>query len=381
MKFLYIKALIFLYMNLRKMVMGLRSLVLIMELIISLNVILMVKATVEAAADLAKPGCRRHCGNVSIPYPFGTGGNCNFTENFFIRCDNSSIPNRAFLANGNLEVVDISLDGQMRVLAEASYDCYNTYGKANYWRFWLRSGKFFINNSRNKFTAIGCDTYATVIGNFGVGQRYATGCLSLCNNISDVTNGSCSGIGCCQTAIPKGVRSYNITVASYENHTNVLHDNPCSYAFVAEDGFYKFNNSDLRGYDFQDKEFPVILDWTIGNKSCNEAKDTKNFACKENSECVDSENTSDSGYICKCSDGYEGNPYLSNSNGCQDINECETLKPCNGTCDNLLGSYNCSCPKGFVGDGWKNGTGCTRPATNNKSPLNVILGTQWSFER
>ncbi|XVF37027.1 hypothetical protein REPUB_Repub19eG0110200 [Reevesia pubescens] len=360
------------------MVMGLRSLVLIIELIISLNVMLTVKATVEAAADLAKPGCRSLCGDVSIPYPFGTGGDCNITDDFFITCNTSTIPNKAYLdTNSTIEVVNISLDGQMRILAYASYDCYNTSGTKNYGRFWeLRSGKFFINNSRNKFTAIGCDTYARVQGYSG--QRYATGCLSLCDNISDVTNGSCSGIGCCQTAIPKGVRSYDISVGSYENHTNVLLDNPCSYAFVAEESAYNFSNLDLRGFDLQNKEFPIILDWTIGNISCNEAKkDTKNFACKENSECVDSENTSDSGYIYKCSDGYEGNPYL--SNGCQDIDECETLNPCNGTCHNLLGSYNCSCLKGFAGDGWKNGTGCTRPATNNKSPLNIILGIGIGF--
>ncbi|XVF37034.1 hypothetical protein REPUB_Repub19eG0110900 [Reevesia pubescens] len=360
-------------MNLRKMVMGLRSLVLIVELIILLNVILAVKATVVTAADLGKPGCQSLCGDVSIPYPFGTGDDCNISDHFFITCNTSFIPNKAFLETSSIEVVNISLDGQMRILANASYDCYNTSGRANYRGYWLQSGKFFINNSRNKFTAIGCDTYARVEGLLG--QRYATGCLSICNNISDVTNGSCSGIGCCQTAIPKGVRSYDISVDSYENHTNVLLDNPCSYAFVAEESAYNFSNLDLRGFDLIDKKFPIILDWTIGNISCNEAKkDTKNFACKENSKCVDSENTSGSGYICKCFDGYEGNPYLSNSNGCQDIDECKTLNPCNVTFHNLLGSYNCSCPKGFAGDGWKNGTGCTRPAINNKSLLIIVLG-------
>ena len=290
--------------------MGLRS-VLLMELMILLNIILAVKATV-AAADQAKPGCQSHCGDVTIPYPFGIGGHCNISEIFFITCNNASIPNKAFLTTSDIEVVNISLDGQLRILAKASYDCYNTLGRANNNSYWLQLAKFTINQSRNKFTAIGCDTYARVEGYLG--QRYAIGCLSLCNNFTDVTNGSCSGIGCCQTSIPKGVRSYNITLDSYDNHSDVLPENPCSYAFVAEDDAYNFNISNLGGYDFQDKEFPVTLDWTIGKISCNEARnDTKNFACKENSTCVDSENSP--GYLCKCFDGFEGNPYL--SNGCQ----------------------------------------------------------------
>ncbi|KAG8499386.1 hypothetical protein CXB51_005977 [Gossypium anomalum] len=75
-----------------------------------------------------------------------------------------------------------------------------------------------------------------------------------------------------------------------------------------------FSNSDLGGYDLKEKQFPVILDWTIGNLGCSVAKeDMSSFACKENSKCVQSENSS--GYICKCCDGYDGNPYL--TNGCQ----------------------------------------------------------------
>ncbi|KAH1096799.1 hypothetical protein J1N35_013720 [Gossypium stocksii] len=245
--------------------MGLIRSVLLMQLMIFLNVILTVKASTPA---VAKPGCQSRCGDVIIPYPFGTGGDCNITEQFLITCY--------------------------------------------------------------------------------LGQRYATGCLSLCNNITDVSNGSCSGIGCCQTSIPKGVMSYNITIESYENHVDVLPENPCSFAFVAENDNYTFSASVLRGSNFKDKQFPVTVDWTIGTTSCKEAKmDTKNFACQENSNCVDSENNS--GYFCKCFEGYEGSPYL--PNGCQ-------------------------------GDGWKNGTGCSLPNKDKskRSPLiDIALGTSIGF--
>ncbi|XVE67906.1 hypothetical protein DITRI_Ditri09bG0025500 [Diplodiscus trichospermus] len=356
------------------MMRGLRSIVL-MELIILLINVLAVKATIVEADHQAKSGCPSKCGDVTIPYPFGIGGHCNFSENFYITCDNAFKPSKAFFAGSNIEVLNISLDGQLRVLPSTlAYDCYNSLGAYSNNSYWIWLAWFPVNNIRNKFTAIGCDTYAVIQG---FNAEYTTGCLSLCNGISDVINGSCSGIGCCQTAIAKGVKGYNVTLSSYRNHYDVLPDNPCSYAFVAEDGAYNFTNSDLRGYDFENKTFPVVLDWTIGNISCSEAKkNMSTFACKENSECVDSESAS--GYLCKCIKGYEGNPYL--SNGCGDINECEseTLNLCHekGICQNSVGNHTCSCPKGYKGDGWKNGIGCSR---HNTSLVIIVLVAGMGF--
>ncbi|KAA3485023.1 wall-associated receptor kinase 2-like [Gossypium australe] len=124
---------------------------------------------------------------------------------------------------------------------------------------------------------------------------------------------------------------------------------------VAKDSAYNFSNSDLGGYDLKEIQFPIILDWTIGNLSCSEAKeDMSSFACKENSKCIESENSS--GYICKCCDGYDGNPYL--TNGCQVSGQLQLCK---------FG--------GFEGDDWKNGTGCNRPI-HKRSPVNIALGRQ-----
>ena len=51
-----------------------------------------------------------------------------------------------------------------------------------------------------------------------------------------------------------------------------------------------------------------------------------------------------------------------------DIDECVS-KPCdtNGTCTNSVGSYNCTCKKGFTGDG----TTCAG---------NLITNTEWYFK-
>lgn len=103
-----------------------------------------------------------------------------------------------------------------------------------------------------------------------------------------------------------------MSVDSYNSHRSVSDFNPCSYAFVVEDGQYNFSSLDF--VNLQSKEFPVVLDWTIGGQTCDEAKkEQTSFACKENSYCYEPENGP--GYRCNCSKGFQGNPYL--SDGCQ----------------------------------------------------------------
>uniref|UniRef100_A0A2N9IK48 Protein kinase domain-containing protein n=1 Tax=Fagus sylvatica TaxID=28930 RepID=A0A2N9IK48_FAGSY len=202
-------------------------------------------------------GCDDHCGNVSIPYPFGTRKGCYMNESFLITCSPNYTPPLAFLGKGNLRVTYIWLQGELRVNAFVAHDCYNQNGsRANHNEPSMNLYGFSISNNRNKFTAIGCDTSAVIEGNLGT--TYATGCISLCNSKDDVITGSCSGIGCCQTAIPKG-----------------------------------------------------------GNQTCSEAKkDLKSYACtsKDNrTVCHDSENGP--GYWCSCSKGFIGNPYI--PDGCK----------------------------------------------------------------
>lgn len=44
-----------------------------------------------------------------------------------------------------------------------------------------------------------------------------------------------------------------------------------------------------------------------------------------------------------------------------DLDECHdpSLNVCTDICINGVGNYTCSCPKGYNGDGKRNGTGCT----------------------
>ncbi|KAF3450485.1 hypothetical protein FNV43_RR06568 [Rhamnella rubrinervis] len=271
--------------------------------------------------QISLPGCADRCGGVKVPYPFGISQGCFLSEKFYIHCDQSFQPPKPFLgrSKNNLPVSNITLEGgELVIMVYIGKDCYNKDGERIYhFDPRLRLVDFNIATDRNKFTAVGCDTYATLSGYRGE-IRYVTGCVSYCNVIDDSfgassSDQSCSGVGCCQTSIPSGLKNFTVSLTSYYNHTYVNDFNPCSYAFVVEESQFKFSKASFQELNSTDM-VPMVLNWDIGKESCDEAKKRSNFTCKANSKCVDA--SDGSGYFCQCLPGYEGNPY--HPNGCQD---------------------------------------------------------------
>ncbi|KAG2632178.1 hypothetical protein PVAP13_2NG066900 [Panicum virgatum] len=175
-------------------------------------------------------------------------------------------------------------------------------------------------------------------------------------NLELASNGSCSGRGCCQASLPETMPLTGVSVAMPTKTLNnsLWVTNPCSFAMVVEDSWYKFSTADLYGNTSNrfPRGVPYVIDFAIRNARCPAKVEQPplGYACVSgNSTCADVTN----GYVCKCLEHYEGNPYI--TNGCRDIDECKQpdLYPCSsdGICKNRLLGYDCPCKPGMKGDG------------------------------
>ncbi|RZC63184.1 hypothetical protein C5167_024940 [Papaver somniferum] len=308
-----------------------------------------------------KPGCQANCGDVAVTYPFGIGPNengCSFTgdgSSFYnITCDTSYHSPKPFLWLGTnqssskpnmVELISISETEEVRIKLLPSTICYEyKTGKITFDEFLgfmdLQKTPFTVSSTKNKLFGIGCDSAAIFID---VDANFNATCSTTCKTKKNIVDGMCSGNGCCQVRLSKGIKRIAIGSTSMNPLSESISFSPCSSGFICESDNYTFKATDLDGKNFRTKgrDVPVVLDWAIGgDKTCEEAeKDLSTFACQNNSNCRNSDKVP--GYICTCSTGFVGNPYL--SPGCQDVNECDQDKnPCEGICTNTLGSYTCT---------------------------------------
>ncbi|GJS91614.1 wall-associated receptor kinase 2-like protein [Tanacetum coccineum] len=304
----------------------------------------------------SKQGCQPACGNITVPYPFGIGKDtgCSLDKSFYMTCNTSYEPSKLFLASSILEVHSFS-DSELRLFTGVSYKCYNKsgdiYSEYSRWTSLSLSAYTYTFSERNKFTVVGCDDIAFI----EVDSSFS-GCRGLCSKLSDVddigpnlnpepekgrkkeTNsqrdkkerrqihrngptdeGECSGKGCCETSITKGLKYYDIILDTPSGHINVSDFNKCGYAFLSEEGSFRFGGAkdlytktDLDFYNRVTSSVPLVLDWVIAPAVQN-CSDQAN-ECKGKSHCYDVDS---GGYRCRCNQGYEGNPYL--DQGCQGL--------------------------------------------------------------
>jgi hypothetical protein len=191
-----------------------------------------------------------------------------------------------------------------------------------------------ISNTSNELVVLGCNTF--VYTNSGPWSRswysFYSGCISYCDNEGSATDGACAGIGCCRVDIPPGLTDNDMTFfgASSENAryssswSHALMDfAPCDYAFIVEKNTYTFRASDLK-MNGSSTTKPLVLDWALRGSdpksnltdkmTCAEVVNKTGYACvSDKSECLNSDNGP--GYLCNCTKGYWGNPYV--IGGCQ----------------------------------------------------------------
>jgi hypothetical protein len=269
--------------------------------------------------DVKPASCQDKCGNVSVPYPFGIGEeSCAMNDDFFLKCS-SNDEGHTELLFGTIPVHNISvLEGTITVSIYTAFDCYDETGsstKSLSHSVTLGSGPFMFSDTRNVFTVIGCDTRAWMT-NYDL--TYGAACLSLCTEYVNISDGNpCSGSGCCQTSIPKGLKSLNISTYSYNNHENISDFNPCGFALLVDRSSLKLSDWPLSRYPENENDAyrtDVVIEWVVKNETCELAKANQSaYACGTNANCTYPE--IGQGYRCSCKEGFEGNPYL--QDGCQ----------------------------------------------------------------
>jgi hypothetical protein len=257
------------------------------------------------------------CSNISIPYPFGIHGKSPArSKEFEVTCNPSRTSQ--FLPVGNInpflhvgdgvfEIFDISLlDGSVSIWAPTTSQQCNRNSSFN-----LQQTIFTFSDTRNKFTALGCNVVAMLLNGSG---GYSGGCATFCSTRDNIIDGSCSGVARCQTPVPKGLKKLEVELRIISNRVNVTP--VCGEAFIVDQNSYVFSSIDINNTNSSNPPYRrVVLEWSIDRGSCEEAKGSLPYACQENTYCYNSSNGI--GYRCNCSLGFEGNPYLQGPGGCQ----------------------------------------------------------------
>nr|VDD07009.1 unnamed protein product [Brassica rapa] len=343
-------------------------------------------AYTEPVNGTPRKGCQTRCGNVTVEYPFGTSPGCYYADDpeFHLTCNEKE----KLVFEGDYEVIDISHSGELRVMNNVSYTCYDRQGNSSDEEYYIYTLGNLSLSRKNKFNVVGCNAYA-YLSTYGI-QNYSTGCISACDS-PPAANGGCNGAGCCSkdVSVPfDNYSSFETRPHRLDNMTSVYDFNPCIYAFLAENGTFHFDAlGDLKNLR-NVSQLPLVLDWSIGNQTCEQVGN-RSICGMYNNTCFNS--IREIGYNCKCLEGYEGNPYLSNEHGCQDINECTTNSTiykhnCSdpSTCRNKVGGFDCKCKSGYRLDttnmsckrkdfGWATILLGKLPSVLVEQPLSILL--------
>jgi hypothetical protein len=264
------------------------------KLVVKMTLLMLMFQLAKAAAPVAKFGCPDRCGDITIPYPFGTGKDCYKDEWFAVECNKTTNPPRAFISRIKMEVLNISVKTATATV-KSPVISFNCTGRKDGGSLDLTGSPFVFSDFRNVFIAVGCDTRAFMSGV----EPQVLGCVPTCGNQQSTNvwlqeNNMCSGRNCCQASIPSLLQVFKPTLVS----TNVDQGREaCKLAVLVNTTWFASNISDP--FALQHKDYvPANLGWVMNISD----SDISIYCNTYYNESFKSE--------CACRRGFEGNPYL-----------------------------------------------------------------------
>ncbi|XP_058003983.1 wall-associated receptor kinase-like 2 [Hevea brasiliensis] len=291
-----------------------------------------------AAPPMSKPNCKDHCGNITIPYPFGMGKDCYLNKWFEIECNESAYSSRAFISRTKMEVFHFEVYGGVIVKSPVIYS--NFAGRESNVPINLTGSPFYLSD-RNSFIGVGCNTRALLMdepirsvgcdlrchGQKGIDSREMLPKLVTTDSFGNNYIGrDCNGTDCCKIkdCFQSTDQVFNPILKDIDGNQST---DGCKLAFLAFDVVIQ---------DHSYVQYLMILEWTV-NSTLADAVDMATVDCFYYSDV----HASESQFQCRCKNGYEGNAYI----GCTDIDECKMQQDdlCSGItkCVNTHGSYDC----------------------------------------
>ncbi|XP_075675188.1 wall-associated receptor kinase-like 3 [Castanea sativa] len=327
-------------------------------------------------------GAAAVCGNVSIPFPFGIEPGCYINDSFAIDCKTTLGSPKPFLRRLDLEVLDISLEGTLRVNYPMSWWCPKSGTKNVNWsaaNVSLASSPFFFSKSRNIFIAMGCGNWAFLQS----GDSTVGGCVSVCAKDTKKTYGSsCNGIDCCKSTIASDLDVFTAVISG--KLLGFSNASDCNYGSLVDQMWFEENLTNH--FEVKKKSpVPVVLNWEINESlsslvmESNSSHSTCQFANSSSSLLGNMSMT----FTCTCDSGFEGNPYL--LDGCQDIDECLDPRSCSFSYlrygYHVPGKYYCVSVSAFVSDRKsRNKIIVIGISTGITGLLFLFIGGWWSYK-
>lgn len=195
----------------------------------------------------------------------------------------------------------------------------------------MRGPYYLLDDPSNMVVLVGCQARVDVRG--GSNNTLISSCTVVCPSPDPSTtyigagDGSCSGVGCCQANIVLRYSRYTVQIHDLQEQ-----DAPSSSPTFNDGSAYIVDQPfNYTGLMISEKNFPqalsAMLDWFIvgDNSTCPMSTNESAPAPASAAECRSVHSfcegyygdVSDDvvvGYRCRCSPGYQGNPYV--KDGC-----------------------------------------------------------------